>query len=435
MSTQLTSQHKRAIDSIVNRELTAVREGPPKDWEAKDRRTGDKRTEAKRLEWWRDDARTRFRNHLDQFIEDEQLSDEDVLLVRHYASDLWSQGGLAVLDPVWAKAIATEQQEDMVKGIFKLNGYGVIAAPSKSGKSWLALELATAVHTGTPFINAEEFDVPKRRSVTVFYPEGVGAVFNRLNMLWRARGFDGFDPYCEKLTEGYDDDGFNRPPSLSVLTNRLNFSSRRDLDNIANFLSIETPELVIFDSAYLSLGGVDGASQNQLGDVLATLHDTVTNACGASMWVTTHYRKGLNKADLNSISGAGWDNWPNDWLLLERLTSANDHKLRMRMLAYGRDWKGAALDVVTEMEDGNWSTTVGVKVAQDSESEDALGRIVRHMVDHIEANGPSKVGAIKGAVKGKTTLKSEAWNFLKHSGKVKEVESNLWDLSLAAGGA
>lgn len=418
MGITLNSEHKRRIDAIANSRLRAINHGPPKDF----RRDGE--SEASRLDrWTAKQERAIFTEAaafvVERFGEEWDTSDsvfaqppwesENACTVWRYINDLCNYGGLAPLDSGWAKNIATERKEDIVKGIFSLGGYGVIAAPSKSGKSWLALELGTAVATQTPFIGAQEFDVPKARDVVVFYPEGVSGLYGRLDHLYRARGYeDGFTSYS-------DADGRFEP-----ITNRINFSNPQHLDGMSKLLAKINPDLVIYDSAYLAMSGVDGSSQNQLGDVLAGLHERVLDACGGSMWVTTHYKKGLNKAELNSISGAGWDNWPNDWILMERLTSNNDGRLRARLLAYGRDWKGAALDIRTEMLDGQWTSTVGVQVAEAS-GEDALGRIVRHMIEHVQDNGPATVTEIKGSVKGKTALKSEAWNFVKESGKVRQV--------------
>jgi hypothetical protein len=83
----------------------------------------------------------------------------------------------------------------LVDGLWPESSLGFIAAPPKTGKTWIGLALALAVATGKPFLG--EFHVPSPRPVLYVALEGHrSALRHRVGAL--ARGLD-LDPDSEQL--------------------------------------------------------------------------------------------------------------------------------------------------------------------------------------------------------------------------------------------
>lgn len=77
----------------------------------------------------------------------------------------------------------------LVEDIWPAGARGWIAGEAKLGKSWIALEMAVAIATGTPFLGRHEV----ARTGRVFYlteESNLRALYNRLRMLLLAKGLD-----------------------------------------------------------------------------------------------------------------------------------------------------------------------------------------------------------------------------------------------------
>lgn len=80
----------------------------------------------------------------------------------------------------------------LVEGLWAEEAVGFIGGQPKTGKTWLALEFAVAVATGTPCLG--HFKVPKRGHVLLFAAEDShNAIRRRVHDITRARGIDDFE--------------------------------------------------------------------------------------------------------------------------------------------------------------------------------------------------------------------------------------------------
>lgn len=82
-----------------------------------------------------------------------------------------------------------EEERWLVDRLWSASGVGIVGATPKSGKTWLSLEMAVAVASGTPMLG--EFEVPSAGPVVVFPAEDdPRAVRDRIQGLAAARGRD-----------------------------------------------------------------------------------------------------------------------------------------------------------------------------------------------------------------------------------------------------
>jgi hypothetical protein len=111
---------------------------------------------------------------------------------RQIADQLLERGRIAKLEAqTWAEfeRDATEQIPLLVDQLWPEAGLGFIAAPPKKGKTWIGLDLAIAVATGTSFLG--RFHVDKPAPVVLIALEGhKAAIRGRIGCLARGRGFD-----------------------------------------------------------------------------------------------------------------------------------------------------------------------------------------------------------------------------------------------------
>lgn len=311
------------------------------------------------------------------------------------------------------------EEEDLVKNMIKLDTNGVIGAPEKGGKSWLALELAAAVSTGTPFLNDPRFEVPERKRVMLLFPEGQGAFRKRMNMLFTARADRGTFTVNSKFIV----------PVLELLDLTHEIGLKRFGATIAHY----QPDLVIIDSAYAYFGSANGSDLYSMGKVLSNVHREVRanalNPC--ALWVSTHYKKAVNEADINSIHGVGYAQWANDWLLVERKSRMGKKPLVLDLEIGGRDRDGEVIDLSVKFEDGRWDTidmnaALPAHTGEDDTTRKAAGLIVaklreaNHPLTSTEAQDINGVG---------TESKRAAWKALKEQGVVTSERRGEWVLA------
>lgn len=99
-------------------------------------------------------------------------------------------------------AAAEDDLPCLVEGLWPEGALGFIGAPSKAGKTWLALDLALSVATGRPFLG--RFAVRRPRPVLFLALEGHrSAVKARIGCLARGRGIDPDSDALDRLLLAY----------------------------------------------------------------------------------------------------------------------------------------------------------------------------------------------------------------------------------------
>lgn len=183
----------------------------------------------------------------------------------------------------------------LLPGLWPGDAYGVIAAESKAGKSWLAMDLAVSIATGTAFLGTMQ---PGRTGSVILY-SGEGsrrATTRRFKAMCADREIDPLGVH-NLLIETV-------PPQLQQLHDDVG----SDLRQIERDVKKHAPVLVILDPLYLSLGSVNMASLPEVGRVLRGLQ-RVVEAAGAALVVVHHWNQTGRGSGFGRMSGAGPEEW------------------------------------------------------------------------------------------------------------------------------
>ena len=187
------------------------------------------------------------------------------------ASDLDDGGALPrwLVDPLWARAAV-----------------GVLGGAPKACKSWLALDLAVSVASGTPCLGA--FDVADAGPVLIYMAEdAASAVKARLAGICRARGLD--------LTSA----------NIQVITApALRLDRGRDQARLRDAVHRHAPRLLVLDP-FVRVHRIDENDAKAVSAVLGYLR-TLQRQHDTAVLVVHHARKNGNGAQTGlSLRGSG----------------------------------------------------------------------------------------------------------------------------------
>jgi hypothetical protein len=175
------------------------------------------------------------------------------------------------------------------EGVWPSDAYGVLAAMFKAGKTWMTLDAAVSVASGTPWLGT--FPTGVTGSVALFVGEGGKRKMTRRGRAVAAGRGIVWDELPIVLAE--------RVPRLSD-------------DAQINALKLELAnhpvELVIIDPLYLAAAGAKGTAIYDM----ATVFEPVQVACqdaGAALIVAHHNNRDRTREGADRMSGAGPAEW------------------------------------------------------------------------------------------------------------------------------
>jgi len=195
----------------------------------------------------------------------------------------------------------------------------ILAGARKSLKTTLAIELGLSIAGARQFLG--KFWVPNRARVMMLSGESRYPTLKETALrISREKDID-FGALGDQFLLG------EWLPKLSRLD---------DLDALGQLLEQFEVEVLILDPAYLCLGRVNTASLAEVGDVLTGL-TAVCREAGATPVLLHHMRKpskesrGFPKPTLDEITGAGFQEYARQWILLGRrqeyVAGTGEHRL------------------------------------------------------------------------------------------------------------
>lgn len=195
------------------------------------------------------------------------------------------------LGPVWPRIVDAAEflanpppdPEPLIEGVLNRGEKMLVGGPAKIGKTWLALDLATAVASGSPWLG---FKTTKARVVFINLELTAWAFFLRLRLMCMAKGIT-FKP--EQLLvwnlRGCTSD-------MKVLVDRL-------LANLPSDLGLIVP-----DPLYKTLGDREENSAGDIAELMSHV-DRITEKTGAAVLLTHHFAKGAGaRPDIDQFSGS-----------------------------------------------------------------------------------------------------------------------------------
>ena len=210
----------------------------------------------------------------------------------------------------------------IVEELLVANEPCVLAAPSKTMKTALAVDLAVSVAAGKPFL--DRFKVPKARPVYVISCEsGAASLQARMRQVCRSKGI---------RPAGLPIQWFTQVESLSTVEGCRNLEAA-----LRHFRS----EVVELDPSYLLFGGEVTADKAgnmfAMGALLANVGAACLNA-GATCMVLTHANSRLpigEVMELSHIAWSGFQQWARQWWLMSRRAKYEDDGRHLLNLRYG----------------------------------------------------------------------------------------------------
>jgi hypothetical protein len=159
----------------------------------------------------------------------------------------------------------------LIEDLWVGEGVGIIGAAPKSYKTWIALEMAVAVASGTPCFG--RFAVPNPGPVIAFFAEdSLQAIRERLLAVCAARGLE-----------------LERLPLQLVAASVLRLDAPEDQDRLREAVEQQQPRLMVLDPL-VRLHGGDENDSGHIGRLLGFLR-TLQRDYGSSIVLTHHNRK------------------------------------------------------------------------------------------------------------------------------------------------
>ena len=179
---------------------------------------------------------------------------------------------LLPVEPAWRLAERAEEHRWLVTGLWGEQAVGIVGGEPKCCKSFLALDLAVAVASGTPCLR--RFVVPKAGRVLLYAAEdALHIVRRRLDGIACAAGVDLADLDIQVITS----------PVL-----RLDLDA--DRRNLAETVARLQPRLLILDP-FVRLHRIDENASGEVAPLLAFLRE-LQRRHGTSVLVVHHAKKG-----------------------------------------------------------------------------------------------------------------------------------------------
>lgn len=206
------------------------------------------------------------------------------------ARALHKAGGAAALgDPV-SKRWRTLDELDALPGTDWLVNRLLPAASlthlvgmSQSLKSFIALDMALSLATGTPFAGSPPFGVTAPVPVLYVVGEGVRGIGKRVRAWCKQRGID------RRLVRA----------NFTLLEGAAQLGSQRDMDAVAEKVTETSAALVVFDTQARCTVGLEENSATDQGRAVAQL-DTLMRRTGVAVLVLHH----TTKADPRNARGS-----------------------------------------------------------------------------------------------------------------------------------
>lgn len=347
-----------------------------------------------------------------------------------YAARVAARGFQPMRDVL--KAAAEAPAEFLIEDWIRAGSYGVLGAQYKAGKTFLVIEAALSIITGTPFLGIVPCKVGR---VAMMHNEGDMVEFSdRLRAVAAFKKIALTDEVLDRLMIQEGATRMDRPDEVARL-----------YENLEGF----RPDLLTLDPWYMSAGDeADGKTLSKMGAVLGNLQG-IAQELSSALLVTAHWNQSGTGKGVERWSGSGLAEWGRYLInvaidkLIPAKPYAEDQTRRTAVdltvtlegqvsgtySVHREVWRDDARDLrspmryivaASESEDAGADTAPVARDVTMSERE----RLLR--VYAISTAGLTKTKAIQTArgtaARGRAmTIWNEAFDELVHAGHIEEV--------------
>jgi hypothetical protein len=296
-----------------------------------------------------------------------------------------------------AEAEASTELSWLVEDLWLEQGVGFLGGHPKTGKSWLALDIALSVASRTPV--AGHWSVPRGGGVLVFAAEDSPPMV-------RAR-FRGLAAARQVALEDV--------PIHLVLESSLRLESSTDQARLVATVELLRPALLVLDP-FVRMTGIDENSAQEVSRVLAFLRE-LQRSHAVAILVVHHVRKSAGGGNGGlALRGSGdfWA-WSDTNLYLARKQAGIELAIEQRS-ALAPD--PILLQLCNEEPHGPHLRTCDHD-PQPSDGEPLASRVLAHLEDE---GGPCKLDAIRAALRVRMQSVVNMLRELAHDGRVRRVD-------------
>lgn len=292
----------------------------------------------------------------------------------------------------------------LVENIWAEGGTGMLAGPPKTGKTWLIVDLAVSIASGTPFLG--KFPCGPG-PVVIYSPEGPESCLeDRIRQVADRRGLKHAD------LEIY-----------LIETNNLSLDNEEDQNSIAQAVDAVKPSIVIFDPLAECFDGDENRSEDV--KVMTKFLTRLSNEYGTASLVTHHIVKTAGgKQAGNRMRGSGaLFGFGDSYLFLDRL---KNQKIYMETVQRnGKPADPCILQLSEEDSATSYAVTEGAS-DEGTQKQDLGDRIILLL---NESKVPLSQRQIRKSLCGSHGKYGVALKELKADGQIQEIKNVGWELT------
>lgn len=255
---------------------------------------------------------------------------------------------------------ATGCSQWLIENLWLAEAVGIVGGPPRAYKSWLALDMAVSVASGSPCLGV--FPVRRSGPVLLYAAEGSdSSLRSRLESIARSRQID-----------------FNSLDVRVITVDRLRLDQTGDQERFSATVARHRPSLVVLDP----LVRIHGADENASSAVAALLgyFRTLQRKAGASVLLVHHTRKNLSLRTGYSLRGSSdFYAWTDCLLYLER------RQEQRRLMVEHRSAPGSGpftIELVTPSspDDGPYLMLHQTQISDEPPNDDSLSERILHLL-------------------------------------------------------
>ncbi len=298
---------------------------------------------------------------------------------------------------------AGQPLEWLIENIWVQGGTGMLAGPPKTGKTWLIIDLAVSIASGTPFLG--KF-LAKQGPVLIYSPEGPQSCLDdRIRQVAQRRGLDHKDLY------------------IYIISSRdLLLDDKADQKTIAQAIDSVQPSLVIFDPLAECFDGDENRSDDV--SVMTKFLTHLAKQYGVASLVSHHIVKTTSgKQNGNKMRGSGaLFGFGDSYLFLDPLKNK-----QIKMEVVQRNGTPAE-DCILELSEEDSATSYSVTHGQLEEPQKQdLGDLILLLLK--KSGNPMSQRALRLELGGRNGVYPAALKELKDAGLVSNADKVGWELT------
>lgn len=175
----------------------------------------------------------------------------------------------------------------LIEGFWPVGSHGIIAGPPKSYKSILVMEMAISIATGTSLFGM--YAVPNQG--TVLYVQNENPEWSVDDRIHKMLAYKGIDSIVEAREVAGKIEFVEMPIPFYSVDYNFNLNDEADKEWLEKTVQEYKPKMVILDSLYMMMSGVDENSMKEVAPMMNWLLHSLAKKYNTAVVVLHHWNK------------------------------------------------------------------------------------------------------------------------------------------------